>query len=200
MAEIPKRYFQRFFTLGGIFFVVFILFFVIWTNDKAKLEKLESSISYRFKEFKVYKNDVYLPKIKLLGPNGAFVNFRKNGGKHTILNIWSTRCKPCINNLTSLSRLNKTLPYDSNWRVIAVSVDKKSNLGKVAKLSKHYGVEKIANYNDYNSDLQKNIKVSRLPMTLIINKSGRILYEIHGMALWHDKDIVDFLSLVNKVH
>ncbi len=202
MADVPKRYFERFFMLAGFIFVTLILLGAFWINNKKKLEVEEVNFAAKFKEFKTYKGgDYYLPSsIKILGPAGDFVSIRKFGGKYTILNIWATWCAPCVKELPSLGRLAQILPYESGWRVMAVSVDTKKNLPKVALFAKRYGVENIANYNDYNMELQKSINVHKLPMTLIINRSGRILYEMHGAALWHDKGVIDFLDLVRKVY
>ncbi len=201
MAEVPKRYFERFFVLAGFIFVTLLLLGAFWIHNKSKLEAAEVSMTAKFKEFKIYKNDsYYLPAIKILGPKGDFINIRKFGGRYTVLNIWATWCGSCIKELPSLGRLNKMIPYEKGWQVIAISIDFKENLPKVAKFTKLYGVEDIANYNDYNMELQKNINVSKLPMTLIVNKSGRILYEIHGAAVWHDKAVIDFLDLIRKVY
>ncbi len=202
MADIPKRYFERFFILGGFIFVILLLLGAFWINNKSKLEVVEVGFAAKFNEFKTYKNgDYYMPSsIKILGPSGNFVRIRKFGGKYTVLNIWATWCAPCVKELPSLARLNEILPYESGWRIMAVSIDSKKNLPKVALFAKRYGAEKIANYNDYNMELQKSIDVNRLPMTLIIGKSGRILYEMHGAALWHDRSVIEFLELVRKVY
>ncbi len=203
MADVPKRYFQRFFLLLGFMFVALLLISAFWIHDKNKLEKLEVEIATRFEVFKSYNKskDYYFPSsIKILDPRGKFIPIRKFGGKYTILNIWATWCSPCVKELPSLNRLNKMLQYDSGWRVIAVSIDSKKNLPKVAIFTERYGIYDIANYHDYNFGLQKNINISKLPMTLIISKSGRVLYEMHGKAVWHDRSMVEFLELVRKVY
>ena len=200
MADVPKRYFQRFFVLAGFIFIALLLMGAFWMHNSSKLDAVESNIASKFKSFEIYENEKYLPSIKILGPKGDFVNIQKAGGRYIILNIWATWCSPCVKELPSLQRLSDILPYESGWKVMAVSVDTKKNLPKVAKFAAHYKVDDIANYHDYNLELQNNIDVDRLPMTLIIGKSGRILYEIHGAAIWHDRDMVDFLELVRKVH
>jgi len=200
MAEVPKRYFERFFVLGGFAFIAFLFWGAYWMQNGRKLQLAEKILSSRFTEFIIYKENKYLSNVNILSPNGDFVSVIGDGRKYTVLNIWKTTCSPCVKNLMSLNRLNEVLPYELAWRVIAVSVDDNNNLPNVSKFASHFKVGNIANYNDYNFELQKHIDVSRLPMTLILNKSGRILYELRGAKLWHDRTMVDFLDLVRKVH
>ncbi len=201
MADVPKRYFERFFLLAGFISIILFILGAFWIYNENKLSIAEVSFAAKFKDFKIYRDSkYYFPAVKILGPEGDFVSIKKFGSEYIVLNIWATWCAPCVKELPSLHKLSQLLPYDSDWKVIAVSIDNKKNLPKLARFTKHYGVENIANYNDYNLELQKNINVSKLPMTLIINKSGRILYEMHGAAIWHDRAVVEFLDLIRKVY
>ena len=200
MADIPQKRLQHF-LFWGSFILVFIVFrFAVWINNHHKIQKAEERISHHFKEFRTYKKDFFLPSIKVAAPNGDVIDLKNNHRTYTILNIWATWCTPCIKELPSLKKLNELLSYDSGWRIIAVSIDTKENLEKLATFTTRYKVEDIANYHDYNLELQKNINIKKLPMTFIINKSGKVLYKIHGDALWQDKEIIDFLNLVKKVY
>lgn len=200
MSDSPKRYFERFIFWGSFLAMFVILKFVFWIHNTNKLAITEQNMASHFKKFKTYEQDIYLPSTKIAGPNGKIIDLKKNDGKYTVLNIWATWCTPCVKELPSLKKLNKALPYNSGWRIIAVSIDAKNNLKKLTTHTKRYNVEKIANYYDYNLELQKNVNIKNLPMTLIISKSGKILYEIYGEANWQDKEIIAFLNLVEKVH
>ncbi|PCI56851.1 MAG: hypothetical protein COB36_00840 [Alphaproteobacteria bacterium] len=200
MSDVPKGFITRFFWIGAIGLVFAIYSTATGIHNKNRLERAEAKIVSRFKSLKSYKDKVFLPSIKVAAPDGSIIDLSKSHGKYTILNVWATWCTPCVRELSSLRRLNKTFAFDSDWRIVAVSIDSKSNLSKVAKYTAHYHVENIANYIDYNLELQNHFNIEKLPMTLIVNPSGRILYKIHGDVLWHDKAITGFMDLITKVY
>ena len=200
MSAVYKGMGERLFWPGALLLVIAMFYTGANIYNRNKLDRLEVEIVSEFKNFKIYEEDKYLPSIKVASPDGNIVDLSKLKGKYTILNVWATWCGPCVKELGSLRLLSESFSYDGKWRVIAVSVDSKKNLDQVMKYTRHYKVENIANYFDYNLDLQNNFSVSKLPMTLVINPSGRILYKIYGDASWHSDNIVEFMGLVTKVH
>ncbi len=200
MSDVPKGLITRFFWIGAIGLVFAIYSTASGIHNKNKLENTEAKIVSKFKSIKSYKDKVFLPSIHVAAPDGSIVDLSESHGKYTILNVWATWCTPCVKELSSLRRLDKTFAFDSDWRIIAVSIDSKNSLSNVAKYTAHYDVEDIANYIDYNSELQNNFNIKKLPMTLIVNPSGRILYKIHGDVFWHDKAITEFMDLITKVY
>ncbi len=198
MAEVPKKYFDRYFLVVGVVCVFVALLAALQIRDSFRLEKAEADAVRFFKEFRVYEDKFYLPSIRVAGPDGDIIDLRDNDGKYTVLNIWATWCTPCVKELPSLRKLSTLLPYDSGWRVIAVSVDAQKDIPKVIQFTTRYKVTNIAAYHDYNMDLQKKLNIRKLPMTLIISKSGQVLYEIYGDALWHDDAVRNFLYLVKN--
>ncbi|MGH1377689.1 MAG: TlpA disulfide reductase family protein [Alphaproteobacteria bacterium] len=200
MSGVYKGLGEKLFWPGSIL-LVFVMFHT-GSNiyNRNKLDKIELEMASEFKTLRTYENKKYLPSIKVAAPDGGVVDLSKSKGKYTILNVWATWCTPCVKELASLRGLQKSLPHDSKWRVVAVSIDSKDKLPQVAKYTSHYKVENIANYFDYNLELQSNLSVSKLPMTLIVNPSGRILYQIYGDARWHSKSILEFMDTISKVH
>ncbi|PCJ02205.1 MAG: hypothetical protein COB14_02440 [Alphaproteobacteria bacterium] len=200
MSDVPKGFIKRFFWLGAFALVAGMSYTGSNIYNKNQLDRMEMKVQSKFKTIQTYKNAVYLPSIKVAAPSGGIVDLKDNDGKYTVLNVWATWCAPCVRELESLRRLSKSFSYDSKWRIVAVSIDSKKNFPKVAAYTERYHVEKIANYLDYNADLQNHFNIEKLPMTLIVNPSGRIIYKIHGDVFWHDKAITDFMELITKVY
>ncbi len=199
MADIPSKFFDRFVLFGGVLSVFLALWVALNIHSGVKLEDVEFDIAGKFQEFKMYDDHYDLPSIKVANLSGEFVDVMDSDGDYIVLNIWATWCSACIKELPSLSGLSKTLSYDSGWRVIAVSIDSPDKVEKVFEFVTRYNVENVAGFHDYNLELQKNIVINKLPMTLILNNSGRVLYEIYGDAEWNRQEIVDFLNLVRRV-
>lgn len=200
MSDSYRGFWDRYLLFIGAIFIALIYYSASWILAYVQLQTAEKKVVSEFKWFKVYDYDAYLPAIDVLDPTGKSVNITNSGGRYTVLNIWATWCAPCVRELPSLKLLNTTLQRDKKWRVLAVSIDFQENLEKLSAFTKKYDVEEIANYYDYKRGIQKNVNVGSLPVTLILNPSGKILYEIHGDAIWHSKEVIDFLRLVEKVH
>tara|TARA_R110001592_G_scaffold16881_15_gene71746 strand:- start:2744 stop:3340 length:597 start_codon:yes stop_codon:yes gene_type:complete len=191
-----KTPFQKYFVFVGVFFVLIVAIFATWMRDQIAFDKLEAQAMQRFKHYKVYDRDTYLPQLKVASPNGKMVNII-DGQHYTVLNIWATWCAPCVSELPSLSRLDYILSFEKKWRVIAVSIDNPKDVEKVIEFTKQRNLRELAGYQDIHRELQKAIKIKAVPMTLILDRNGKILYEIYGDALWHESSIVSLLRHID---
>lgn len=198
MAQFQSG-FQKYFLLIGVTGIFGVHYGMSRAHNYTQLQTQEREIAAQFKKFKIYKDGVRLPDIRVAGPRGEVVQLADTGGDYMVLNVWASWCTPCVKELPALKSLDKFLRREGNWRVVAVSIDTAQNLDKMARFTARLGVEDIANYNDYNLELQKIMNVRKLPTTFIISGSGDILYEIQGEAVWHNRETLNFLDLVAKV-
>ena len=194
--SLERTPFQKFFIFGGIICVLLVSIFASWMRDQIAFEKLETEAFRVIKTGKKYENNVYLPQMRVAGPDGKLVNVF-DGERYTLLNVWATWCTPCVKEMPALRRLNRLLSYERKWRVIAVSIDKPSDMQKVINFTDKHKVRDFALFMDVNKELQKNVNLKGLPMTLIVNKKGRILYEFYGDVLWIDTHVIDFLRHID---
>lgn len=183
---------------GGIFFVLVVAVFANFMKEKIAFRNVETDAVQRFKKYKVYKEDVYFPQTQVAGPDGKMVNVL-DGKHYTVLNIWATWCAPCVAELPSLKRLKAVLAYEQKWRVLAVSIDKNEDLEKVYDFTRKLNVEEVASYLDVNKNIQRSVNIQGLPMTLLLDKKGKILYEIYGDVVWYDSNVVRLLSKIDWV-
>ncbi len=187
--------FQKYLLTGGIVVVLIFAAFANYMRDTIALEKAEKEAFKRFKKVEKPTTDIYIPQMKVAGPNGELVDLLDNKF-YTVLNIWATWCTSCVRELPALKGLKKIVSYEKKWRVIAVSVDAPKDIEKLAKMVDKLKVKDVAGYYDVNKDLQRAVNIKGLPMTLILNKRGKVLYIIYGEAFWFEKSIVSFLRLI----
>ena len=197
MAHFQTK-FQILFLLLGVLLIVVLSYGFQRANQLKTLEQIEPNALSQFKGYKIYKQGKSLTGVQILGPDGNLFDLG-NVGEHMILNVWATWCTPCVKELPALATLNKALSEQAGWRVIAVSIDSKQNLNKVSSFVTKFNVEGIANYHDFNAELQKTLNVGVLPTTYIVNRSGVILYEIKGYSTWNTPELFEFLKLVQGV-
>lgn len=200
MAEVPKHYFQKAFLAIGIMAVIYTMLTVKWIQDDYSLKNKIPTVARSFKSFKAFPDPTYLPRAEFLDTAGKPVKFSKYKGQYLIVNVWATWCQPCIAELPSLKKLSDVISVDGTWRVIAVSVDSKANLDKVAAFTEKTKTQDIANYYDYKNEVQTKLPLNGLPTTYIVSSSGRVVFEIQGGGFWHNQEVIDFLNDFKKVY
>ncbi|MCB1783481.1 MAG: TlpA family protein disulfide reductase [Alphaproteobacteria bacterium] len=189
-------FFRRYILLIGIGGIVLVAVFLNWTFNIMKLERKEINIAPKFQAFYKYDDLAYLPStIRVAGPDGQEVGLRDFRGKFLVLNVWATWCPPCIQNLSRLQMLEKYL-HGKGWDVIAISIDNRADIQKLAAFVHKNRIEDLAGYYDVHGALRQDMHTEKLPITYIINRNGRLLYEVRGAAAWDDEDVVDFLNQV----
>lgn len=88
-------------------------------------------------------------------------------GKTTLINLWSTTCAPCLREIPLLNELKKAAP-NSNYMGITYDQSEKVN----TFLTKHpFSFNHIT---DAGKQLQSYLIVQRYPMSLLIDKNGKI--------------------------
>lgn len=103
---------------------------------------------------------------------GIKLNVDHLKGKPTLINFWSTICEPCIEEIPLLNQLEKELKDKVNF--IGITFSTKEKVEKF--LTKH---EFSFNFiTDVEYKLFEKNKVTRYPMTYILDKDGNLQYVI----------------------
>ncbi|MET3038397.1 TlpA disulfide reductase family protein [Chryseobacterium sp. NRRL B-14859] len=88
-------------------------------------------------------------------------------GKTTFINLWSTTCAPCLEELPILNQLKKSLP---EVHFIGITYDTAEKVNSF--LSKHdFNFDQIS---DAGQQLKSYLTIQRFPMSFIIGKDGNI--------------------------
>jgi peroxiredoxin len=103
-------------------------------------------------------------------------------GKVVILNIWATWCPPCIVEMPSFERLRQAIT-DTNFRIVAVSIDDYVGADSVRAFAKGLGV----NFDillDSSRAIDRAFQVTGYPETFVIARDGTIRKKWIGPADW----------------
>jgi thiol-disulfide isomerase/thioredoxin len=103
-------------------------------------------------------------------------------GKVVVLNFWATWCPPCIAEMPALDNLQAELG-GKDFTVVAVSTDREG-IKKSAPFYRRAGIKNLALYNDTRGNLLDIFKVKALPITLLIDREGRVIGRMEGAAQW----------------
>lgn len=112
----------------------------------------------------------------LTGEPRALSAFR---GKPLIINMWASYCSPCLSEMASLERLAKA--HGKQFNVIGISIDDyveraQGFLGKVKTTFPHY--------IDHQLTIENMLGASRIPLTVLVDAQGRVLYKVYGAKEW----------------
>lgn len=112
-------------------------------------------------------------------------------GKAVLLNLWATWCAPCRKEMPALDRLQSALG-GPDFEVVALSLDR-AGVEPVRRFYRETGVKEIAIYLDASGKALRDLKVTGLPTTLLIDRDGRELGRLIGPAEWDALEMVAFL-------
>ena len=128
------------------------------------------------------EEEVALEEIDLNGIADLVKN--TTGGKLRLINFWATWCGPCVIEFPEFVDINR-MYRDRDFEFISVSADKLNRKDKVLGfLRKKEASSK--NYIFSGSSIYDLIEVvdpdwqGALPYTMLVNKSGKVVYKIDG--------------------
>ncbi|EAR59684.1 TlpA family protein disulfide reductase [Neptuniibacter caesariensis] len=116
------------------------------------------------------------------------VEFSQFKGKVILLNFWATWCPPCIREMPSMQRL-KTHLTDQPFEIVAI------NAGESATTVSSFLMEldeaiTFSILLDQKSRSFREFGIRGLPMTLLIDKQGKLVETILGEREWDSEDSI----------
>ncbi len=121
-----------------------------------------------------------LPEMQFKDGEGRNVSLADFHGKVVLLNIWATWCVPCLREMPTLDRLQAQL-VGPDFEVVALSIDR-AGLKVVQNFYEKVGIQHLAMYIDSSGKAVRNLGISGLPTTFLIDRAGRELGRLIGPA------------------
>jgi thiol-disulfide isomerase/thioredoxin len=110
-------------------------------------------------------------------------------GHYVLLNLWATWCAPCVSELPALARLKMAVP---GLKVMAVNVD--SQKVDAAAFLKAHNASSLGTYADNDKVMMKNFLAQGLPLTVLIDPTGKVVARAEGPAEWGSPEAVDYFK------
>lgn len=100
------------------------------------------------------------------------------GSKLTVIDFWATWCKPCLQAIPYLVKMNAEFnPQGVNF--IGISVDGPRSVSKVAPLAESMKITYPV-LLDFNNDIMRQFNVANVPSIVIVNDKNKIVYFHEG--------------------
>ena len=118
------------------------------------------------------------PDFALRTLNGEEITLSKLKGKVVLLDFWATWCAPCRESIPHLVQLHKTY-QEKGLEVIGMNVDR-GDVDTVRRFAKSMEIRyPIVIAQD---EVQRNYGVTGIPMTVLIDRDGRIRQKFMGFT------------------
>ncbi len=133
-----------------------------------------------------------IPNVKIKDIAGKAVNTADfdNNGKPIVISFWATWCKPCLDELNTISEIYDDWQAETGVKLIAISIDDTRNSKRVAPFVKarewNYEV-----YLDENSDFKRAMGINNPPHTILLDGNKNVVYEHNGFAAGNEIELYE---------
>ncbi len=120
-----------------------------------------------------------LPQLSLKDTQGKSIDLSEiDTNTVTVFSFWATWCVPCINELDAINDEYIDWQDETDFKIIAVSIDDTRTSSRVAPLVNGKGWEYQV-LLDTNQDFMRSVNATTVPF-LIIVKNNKIVYSHSG--------------------
>jgi cytochrome c biogenesis protein CcmG, thiol:disulfide interchange protein DsbE len=137
-----------------------------------------------------------VPDFTFTDLSGEIYNIKDFRGKVTLINFWATWCAPCVIEFPKLIQLAKDNPH-----IVMIALSSDINDEKIKNFLTKNKVD-LPNFyiaRDPKRKITTDLfQTYRLPETVIIAPSGRIVKKIIGDTEWGGQDIQNLLSSLKE--
>jgi len=100
-------------------------------------------------------------------------------GRVTVISFWATWCIPCKKEIKNICKVLPDWKKEADFDYMTVSIDESRAEG----IARTYGISQgwtFPYYIDPNSDLKRSLNFQNVPFTVIIDKSGKVVFRHLG--------------------
>jgi len=105
-----------------------------------------------------------------------------------IISFWATWCKPCLEELEAINEVKDL--WQGKVRVVAVSIDDARANSKIKSLV-HGKKWPFEVYLDSNKELVRALNIVSIPLSLIVDNTGKILYKHTGYIPGSEIELIE---------
>lgn len=123
--------------------------------------------------------EFHAPDITLYDAEGNEVSLSSFAGKPIVLNIWGSWCPPCVAEMPDFNEMYKKYP-DVQFIMLNATITEQGGMATAKKHVEDNGYEFPVFYDLYGEGIY-SYGVSAFPTTVLITRSGYVVYNESGM-------------------
>ena len=159
-------------------------------SDPVNQESVSTTESIKLPELNAYKGNKQPAALDLPVKNGVRFDLADLKGSVVLINFWATWCKPCVDEIPSLSRL-QTKFKGSPFKIVAVNIGEPETVIDlfVKKVPVDFDI-----LLDRDGKAVRDWKVYAYPSNFLIDKNGLIQYAYRGALEWDAEPVIDTIK------
>ena len=131
-----------------------------------------------------------LREATMQGLNGNARKLSEFRGKPLLINVWASWCGPCRDEMKSLERL-AWLDWAAHFNIIGISTD--DDAGQ-AKAFLRITNATMSQFIDSHLVLENMLGASHLPVTVLVDKNGRVVRRMYGAMEWDSPEALTIIG------
>ena len=139
-------------------------------------------------KLEIPKAPTLAPEFELKDPAGKQLSLRELRGKVVFLNFWATWCAPCIEEMPAMEKLHQELEKDG---LVILAVNFQESPERVKEFFTKHNLTFTA-LLDRDGKVSELYQAWALPVSVVINKDGKIAARAMGSKDWYSDEALQF--------
>jgi len=166
-------------------YVVLLLVLLASTNAPAA-HKTSETHDGTINSFRWLKRPMPVNHVLIQDDQGERVGLSRFNGKIVLLNLWASWCKPCIEELPALDRLQKRLS-GSDFVIVTIALD--DDIDKARQMFfDTLSIQSLAFYHESDERLGRDFPVDIVPASFFIDRKGQAVGLLRSSIGWTEPD------------
>ncbi len=163
------------------------------------MKKTLLALAILFCALGLFAQDKTLPSANVKTLEGQSLNVQELGksGKVTVISFWATWCSPCKKELDAIKDYYGEWQEKYDMELVAISIDDPRTAAKIPAMVAEKGWEYRV-LHDYNKEFQIAANVASVPFTLLLDTTGKIVFEHTGYAPGDELELEDQIKELKK--
>ena len=136
--------------------------------------------------FRWLKRPMPVNHVLIQNDQGERVGLSRFNGKVVLLNLWASWCKPCIEELPALDRLQKRLS-GSDFVIVTVALD--DDIDKARQMFfDTLSIQSMGFYHESSERLGRDFPVDIVPVSFLIDREGQAVGLLRSSIGWAEPE------------
>ena len=190
--KLPFRGVKNFLTLVVLYTAFSFCANTVLSEDN-KFSVLEAFKVGEMKKLILHESPKAVSEEVFYNSNNDPISLKSFSGRLTLVNFWATWCAPCLEEMPSLSNLQK-IKGSEKFNVVTIATMRNSPKSVENFFNKN-SIDNLTKYQDPKGKLARSLKIVGLPLTILLNKDNKEVARFIGDADWSS---LHALKLIEK--
>lgn len=169
---------------------LFLLFFSLFIVGCSPAAARPGDQTLEALGFRVIPPDAEFPDIQFADIDGGSQKISDYQGSVILLNFWASWCPPCRAEMPAMEKLASELD-GNDFVMIPINVQEPVDL--VQSFVKEFDIG-FPVYMDINADAAKEVGVSGLPTSILIDREGNAIAVVTGAIEWDSLEMIEMMQ------